>query len=113
MKIKRVRKPNGKEKEELIPKLVLYASTTAIVSILIYIMTFTGPLEESMYVVGKVIPNKSAAQHDLIIKVFEFFYKRDYMLNRLEGVPISALVGIVATAVITLAGKVIESAKRL
>ena len=111
MKIKSVREPNEKEKSELIPKLALYSSVSAILTVIFYVMGFTGPLEESMYITDNFLAMKTAAEHNLIIKVFEFFYHRDYMLSKLEGIPISALLGIVTTAVFALGIEVYEKVK--
>lgn len=97
MKIKNVREPNEEEKKNVIPKLMLFGVTTAIVTSVIYLLTFYSmDIGESMYLAGKIASTKTAAQHDIIVKVFETVYGRDYMLNKFEGVSISALISIIA-----------------
>lgn len=38
---------------------------------------------------------KSVVPHNFIIKIFETIYGRDYMLNKLEGLSVSALISAV------------------
>lgn len=97
MQIKNVREPNEEEKKSILPKLILLGVTTAIVTSVIYLITFNSmDIGESMYLAGKIASTKSAAEHDIIVKLFETIYDRDYMLNKFEGVSISALASIIA-----------------
>ena len=99
MEIKNVRKPTEKEKKDIIPKLTVIGITTAIITLLIYFMEFYRfDIGESMHIVEKFWTSKSNAQHNLLISFFEELYGRDYMLNKLEGLPVSALVAVVFEA---------------
>lgn len=112
MQIKSVREPNEEEKQSIIPKLVLLGVTTAIVTSVIYLITFHSmDIGESMYLAGKIASTKTAAQHDIIVKLFETIYGRDYMLNKFEGLSISALVSLVAEAACGIVYKVHDVAK--
>lgn len=107
MKIKNVREPNEEEKESIIPKLIIFGVTTAIVTSVIYLINFHHmDIGESMYLVENIISPKTAAEHNAIIKLFEAVYGRDYMLNKFEGVSISALVSIIGEAACGIVYKV-------
>lgn len=107
MAIKNVREPSEEEKTSIIPKLVTFGITTAILTGVIYLMTFNNAnIGESMYLAGKALSAKTALQHDQIIKLFEVIFGRDYMLNKFEGVSISALASIIAEAVCGIIYKV-------
>lgn len=41
---------------------------------------------------------KSIATHNLFVQLFEFIYGRDYMLNKLEALPISLGISVVFEA---------------
>ena len=83
MEIKNIREPNEKEKSELVPKAILLGVTTAILTTVIYMIDFHYfDINESLYLSEKLILSKTVAQHDMVVEVFEFFYKRDYMLNK-------------------------------
>ncbi len=112
MQIKNVREPNDEEKNSIIPKLILFGVTTAIVTTVVYLITFYSmDIGESMYLAGKIASGKTVAQHDTIIKLFEAVYGRDYMLNKFEGVTISALVSLVAEAACAIVYKVNNTIK--
>ncbi len=112
MQIKNVREPNEEEKNSIIPKLILFGVTTAIVTSVIYLINFHFmDVGESMYLAGKIADTKTAAEHDAIIKLFEAVYGRDYMLNKFEGVTISALVSLVAEAACAIVYKVNNTIK--
>ncbi len=112
MQIKNVREPNEEEKNNIIPKLILFGVTTAIVTSVVYLITFYSiGIGESMYLAGKIAPGKTVAEHDAIIKLFEAVYGRDYMLNKFEGVTISALVSLVAEAACAIVYKVNNTIK--
>lgn len=99
MEIKNVREPNIEEKKSIVPMLVAFGISTAILTTTIYLMTFHFmDIEESMYLSGKTISKRTALQHDQIIKLFETIYGRDYMLNKFEGISISFLASIIAEA---------------
>ncbi len=99
MKIKNVREPSDEEKKNILPKVILFGVTTAIVTSVIYLITFYSmDIGESMYLAGKIASTKTAAEHDVMIKLFEAVYGRDYMTNRFEGLSISFLASIVAEA---------------
>lgn len=107
MQIKQVRDPNEEEKNNIIPKLLLFGTTTVIITALIYLIDFHFyDIEESMYITQNIISSRLAAEHNLVIQLFEKFYGRDYMLNKLEGLPVSAIISIVAEAAIGLIYKV-------
>ena len=107
MEIKNVREPSEEEKKNIIPKLVTFGITTAILTGVIYLMTFNNAnVGESMYLAGKTLSTKTALQHDQIIKLFEAIFGRDYMLNKFEGMTISALVSVIAEAVCGVVYKV-------
>lgn len=112
MEIKNIREPNREEKSSIIPKIVLFGATTAIVTLVIYLLNFNFDLNESMYLTGKIASTKTAAQHDFFIKIFESIYSRDYMTNKLEGLSISALMGIVIDTCATVGLKVKNKLKR-
>jgi len=100
MEIKNVREPSEEEKESLLPKLVLFGITTAILTTVIYLVGFQyGTVGESLFIAEKVA-SKEAAYHDLLMKLFEFVYGRDYMLSKLEGLPISAMAAVASETVI-------------
>lgn len=112
MEIKNVREPNKKEKESIVPMLVTFGITTAILTAVIYFMTFHfKEMGESMYLAGKTLSRKTALEHDQIIKLFEAIYGRDYMLNKFEGVPVSALASIIAEAFCGIVYKVHKTVK--
>lgn len=112
MEIKNVREPSEEEKKSIVPKLMLFGITTAIVTTVIYLITFYSmDVGESMYLAGKIASTKTAAEHDTIVKLFEAVYGRDYMLNKFEGVSISALTSIVAEAACGIFYKVHNSIK--
>ena len=92
MEIKNIREPNEKEKSELVPKAILLGVTTAILTTVIYMIDF--------HYFEKLILSKTVAQHDMVVEVFEFFYKRDYMLNKLEGLSISVVMSIISQLVV-------------
>ena len=107
MQIKQVRDPNEEEKNKKIPKLQHFGTTTVIITALIYLIDFHFyDIEESMYITQNIISSRLAAEHNLVIQLFEKFYGRDYMLNKLEGLPVSAIISIVAEAAIGLIYKV-------
>lgn len=104
MKIKGVREPDKEEKKSILPKLALIGATTAILTCLFYFTTFfTKDLGESMYLANNFFNMKSIAEHNALIKLFELMYGRDYMLSRLEGLPVSAVASVLFEA---LAGTV-------
>lgn len=112
MQIKNVREPNEEEKQSIVPKLMLFGVTTAIVTSVIYLITFHSmDIGQSMYLADKIASTKTAAQHDIIVKLFEMVYGRDYMLNKLEGISISALTSIIAEAACGIVYKVHSSIK--
>lgn len=95
MEIKNVREPKKEEKIGIIPQLVIFGISTAVVTLVVYLLDFKADLGESLYVAEKILPNKSIATHNAIIKLFENIYGRDYMLSKLEGLSVSALVGAI------------------
>lgn len=114
MQIKNVREPSQKEKIGIVPKLVTLGVLTAILTSVIYICTFSNmDIGESMYLAGKIISSKAAFEHDLVIKLFEAIYGRDYMLDKFEGIPISVLASIICEAVVGVIYKVQKTVKGL
>lgn len=99
MQIKNVRDPNQKEKNEILPKLALMSITTAILTCIFYFTTFfTKDIGESMYLASNFFNMKSIAEHNALVKLFELMYGRDYMLSRLEGLPVSIVASILFNA---------------
>jgi len=114
MKIKNVREPNQEEKESIVPILITFGITTAILTAIIYLMTFHFmEIGESMYLAEKAISKKTALQHDQVVKLFEAIYKRDYMRNKLEGIPVSVLASIIAEGFCGMIYKVHKTIKGL
>ncbi len=106
MEIKNIREPNNEEQESIIPKIILFGASTAIVTLVVYLLNFNFELNESMYLTDKILSTKTAAQHDFLIKIFELIYHRDYMENHLEGISISALISAVFNSCIALGFKI-------
>ncbi len=112
MQIKNVRNPNEEEKKNIIPKLIYFGVITAIMTGVVYLMTFHyKDIGESMYLTGKIASTTTAAENDLIIKLFETIYGRDYMVNKFEGVPVSFLISIIAETIVGLLYKIHPSIK--
>lgn len=112
MEIKNIREPNEEEKESIVPKLILFGTTTAVVAAVIYLCNFNYDINQSMYLADTIMSTKTAAQHNFLIKVFETIYGRDYMTNRLEGVSISTLISAVFNACCALAYKYKDNIKK-
>lgn len=107
MKIKNIREPNEEEKNSIIPKLILFGVVTAIITLAIYFLDFHFmEIGESMYLKDKIISSNFAAEHDILIKLFEAVYGRDYMTNKFEGLTISAIASIVGETAIGLFVKI-------
>lgn len=98
MKIKNVRKPTKKE-SKIVPLVILLSMTTAIITALAYFTHFYRfDVGQSMYLAKNIWSGKSIATHNLVVQLFEAIYGRDYMLSKLEALPISLGLSVVSEA---------------
>lgn len=97
MKIKNIREPDKKEKQEIIPRLMAFGISTLLVAGVIYITSFNKEIGESLYIdlASHWYAAKEVINHNLLVKVFEFIYGRDYMLSRLEGLSVAGGLSVI------------------
>lgn len=100
MSIKSVREPTEKEKEYLIPTLIGLGLAFAVGTLAIYFLYFNKEVGESLYLEANFWTQKSVAEHNYVIKIFESIFKRDYMKNKLEGISFSALLSLIIDIVV-------------
>lgn len=94
MSIKSVREPTEEEKSNIMPTLVGLGLAFAIGTLAIYFMYFNKEIGQSLYTEATFWTQKSVAEHNFIIQIFEMIFKRDYMRTKLEGISVSALLSL-------------------
>jgi len=100
MSIKSVREPTKEEQKNLVPAIIGLSLAFAVGTLAIYFMFFNKDVGECLYQEANFWTQKSVAQHNLIIKMFEHIFKRDYMKSKLEGIGISALLSLTIDIVV-------------
>lgn len=100
MSIKSVREPNEEEKSSLVPTLVGLGLAFAMGTLAIYFMYFNEEVGRNLYMETNFWAQKSVAEHNYIIQIFETIFKRNYMKSKLEGIGVSALLSLVIDVVL-------------